>query len=302
MPQATAAGCHVPVNGTSTSVRPKCTYESAMIATHVDAGEDQGQAAEEAVQVEDPVRPGPAAERLGRQGQAPQHAEGQQRPGHDAAGAGRVPPQLIGHRATAASMPVGERPIAQEGADAGGGGDAAEAVDDDGLGAGVEHVEGARRAAQQHRLGQDLGRPRLAGQDGGERQVGGRRLAGAGIDEVVERPRRRRASGGAASSRWRRAPALRPSRTSGAALPRVLDAHRPRPPSGATPLTRRSPPTFTQAPSAPAATSSDTTMSAARPLPMPPGSKPVPAGRHTSSPSTTMSVQPVTQGAGAPAP
>ena len=42
--------------------------------------------------------------------------------------------------------------------------------------------------------------------------------------------------------------------------------------------TRRSPPRFTQAPRAPAARSSAETMSAARPLPMPPGSNPLPAG------------------------
>ena len=33
MPHATAPGCHVPVNGTNTLIKVKCTYVSARIAT-----------------------------------------------------------------------------------------------------------------------------------------------------------------------------------------------------------------------------------------------------------------------------
>ena len=61
------------------------------------ADEDHGQTAEEAVQVEHPVRPDAAGGRLGRDGQAPQDARGEQRPADDPAGAGRVPPDLLGH-------------------------------------------------------------------------------------------------------------------------------------------------------------------------------------------------------------
>ncbi|HMS11964.1 MAG TPA: hypothetical protein PKD80_02575 [Microthrixaceae bacterium] len=46
------------------------------------------------------------------------------------------------------------------------------------------------------------------------------------------------------------------------------------PPSGDSPATRRSPPKLARMPVAPAASASSTTMSAARPLPMAPGSKP----------------------------
>ena len=51
------------------------------------------------------------------------------------------------------------------------------------------------------------------------------------------------------------------------------------PPFGARPSTRRSPPMSTQTPATPARSASPTSRSAARPLPMPPGSNPVPGGQ-----------------------
>ena len=60
-------------------------------ARHVDASEQQRQAAEEPVQIEDPVRARPATQDLGRQGQAPQHTACQQCPRDNAAAAVDVP-------------------------------------------------------------------------------------------------------------------------------------------------------------------------------------------------------------------
>ena len=71
-------------------------------------------------------------------------------------------------------------------------------------------------------------------------------------------------------------------------------------PSGPVPRTRRSPPRFTHTPSAPARTSSSLTRSAARPLPIPPGSKPSPVGRRTASVDTSMSIGPRSETAGPP--
>src|SRR5207249_3793306 len=65
---------------------------------NVDAGEGQGQAAQPAVQVEDPVGPDRGAEDLRRQGQAPQHRRRQQGPGHQTGGPGDVPGELTAHR------------------------------------------------------------------------------------------------------------------------------------------------------------------------------------------------------------
>ena len=75
------------------------------------------------------------------------------------------------------------------------------------------------------------------------------------------------------------------------------------PPPGARPSTRRSPPRLTHTPAAPAARSSPTSRSAAYPLPMPPGSKPTPAGRVTAEPasSTTIPAQPRRSGDHPPA-
>ncbi len=56
---------------------------------------------------------------------------------------------------------------------------------------------------------------------------------------------------------------------------------------GARPSTRTSPPTFTEAPSAPASSRSATSMSAASPLPIPPGSNPVPGVSRAACPSST---------------
>ena len=65
-------------------------------------------------------------------------------------------------------------------------------------------------------------------------------------------------------------------------------------PRGGSPSARRSPPRLTMAPLAPAAISSPTTRSAARPFPMPPGSRWTPAGSITSpaAGSTTIPAQP----------
>ena len=161
-------------------------------------------------------------EDLRRQGQAPEHAQGHQAPrprcrrrgpcttrsgrssttaaidgssiaGRD--GSGRIAPRKAPDPAS--STPRRRRSTTN-----------ASAFD-------VEHVEGPAAAAQQHGLGEDLGHPGLAGDDGGEGEVG------------VRRSRRwpDRSGGGRAGRRWSRpasacvdvatAPALKPRRASG---------------------------------------------------------------------------------------
>src|ERR1019366_9620594 len=64
-------------------------------AEHVHAEEYEGQAAEVAVQVEEPGRAGPLPEDAAGEREAPQHRRGEQRPAEQAAGAGHVPPELV---------------------------------------------------------------------------------------------------------------------------------------------------------------------------------------------------------------
>src|SRR6185503_14924168 len=63
----------------------------------VHGGEDHGEGAEEAVQVEEPPGTGVAAEQPGAEQEPPDHGCGDERPGHDAGRTGDEPGQLSGH-------------------------------------------------------------------------------------------------------------------------------------------------------------------------------------------------------------
>src|SRR3954464_11885207 len=65
------------------------------------AHEDHRHAAEEAVQIEHPVRLRTLTEKAARQGPAPENSEGHDCPGDHAAATGDVPPDLVVHRVTA---------------------------------------------------------------------------------------------------------------------------------------------------------------------------------------------------------
>ena len=188
--------------------------------------------------------------------------------------------------------------VDQEAGHAGGPADVAVPVDDERLGTGaVDEVElvgrtaaaappwrAPRRATPRRR------RPwRARGRWPTARRCRGRSGGGA---------RRRRPSGAAASSTWRPRPRSA-TRGPGAPRARVLDVDGPGAAVGALAAdaevaaevdahTRRA-----------GARSSSTTRSAARPLPMPPGSKPVPAGSRTAVPSSSMSVHPTRASEGA---
>jgi hypothetical protein len=63
----------------------------------VDHREHEGQAAEEAVQVEEPGPPHNAFEGAGRHREAPEDRSGEQGPGHDTGGTGDIPGELCAH-------------------------------------------------------------------------------------------------------------------------------------------------------------------------------------------------------------
>jgi hypothetical protein len=66
----------------------------------VDHGEDEGETAEEAVQVEKPGSPHPPPEGSGRHGQAPQDRSGEEGPRNDTGRAGDIPgEELCAHSA-----------------------------------------------------------------------------------------------------------------------------------------------------------------------------------------------------------
>ena len=67
----------------------------------VQTGEDDGRAAEEAMEVEDPGGRRLAAEQLGREQDSPHDAQGEQRPRDQPAGSSDVPPDR--HQGVAAS-------------------------------------------------------------------------------------------------------------------------------------------------------------------------------------------------------
>ena len=118
-------------------------------------------------------------------------------------------------------------------------------VDGERFGAGAaDEVERVGEAAQQHGLGEHLGHPGLAGDDGREREVGVGRPPGAGVDEVVAGLAVHRPSGGAASSRSR--PRRRAGRGSRSARWRhgcsTATVHASPARAGVAAATRRSPP------------------------------------------------------------
>ena len=132
---------------------------------------------------------------------APTDADRQQRPRHDAGGTGGVPPELAGH--VGSSVPGTGRcgPAAGE-AGRIRGHHGAVVVDGERRRRWSSSRSKARGGRAAARLGQHLGRPRVAGEDGGLHEVGlggppvrGRSGGGA--------TRRRTSSAPGASSRWR---------------------------------------------------------------------------------------------------
>ena len=139
----------------------------------VGADEGDGEPAEPAVQVEQPGGAAPAAERVRRQDDSPDHRGGEHQPGDDARGAGDVPPQLRVHdrhawstgTATWRSSVVITAPSRVDG-------DAGQSV-------GVEVVDDVAAAGEDGGGGVGLGEPAAAGDDGDGVEVGGRLGAGA---------------------------------------------------------------------------------------------------------------------------
>ena len=269
-----------------------------MIADDVHADEDHREPAEEPVEVERPRGAHAAGAEPGREQQAPHDARGEQRPRDDPAGAGRVPPELAGHRTASSVAPSvsaaqvdvvssrrGRRRARRRRA--------------------VDQVEAAT-GVEERGLGQHLGLPALRR----DRRRGEHRRARArarrGIDEVMlldavvahpapPQPRARRDrtvhAGGA-------------GRNGTSCVPRALDRDPPRLTvrrrrRGRGDRRRRS----RTRPSAPSVISSSATRSAASPLPIPPGSKPTPTGMRTvpAARRPRCGRAPVTQRGGEPA-
>ena len=167
-------------------MRPKLVYESSRIDADVHADEDRGEPAEEAVEVEDPRRAGAERPDAAREPQAPDHARAEQRPGDDAAGAGRVPEQvthlvssrvLVRRQTAVASSRAYRDQCAPTTTPA--------AVGDHGGGAEPLGELDALDAVEERDRAQDLGPPGVGGDRGRVQHRRDGAPAGRGIDHVV---------------------------------------------------------------------------------------------------------------------
>ena len=241
------------------------------------------------MEVERPRRADPRRPELRREHEPPHDRGREQRPGDDAAGTGAVPPQLAGHDAISSSVGGGGEPAASSTWCA-----------RRRWSAPARRRRGARAARGGSRR---RGRPPSPAPRRATPRWPPLTAVSTVVHAVVPVSGSMRwwraspsgpASGASASTTWRRRP--RPARRPRAAAARGArragrrsrSASHPR--GAACPSTRTSPPMFTQAPTAPRAISSPATMSAARPLPMPPGSKPTPKGNRTAPPSSSSSI------------